>query len=102
MNSPTASNDENERPIDLAEVSRLLAQMQLDLARVERGSTSIDALREEVGALAHSLGAATHDVPTEELHRVRGLLKSATDSVEVDGIKAAGYVAQIGRILGLS
>jgi hypothetical protein len=41
-------------------------------------------------------------VGPEDLHRVRGLLKDATDEVEVDALKAAAYVTQLGRILGLS
>jgi hypothetical protein len=89
-------------PIDLAEVSRLIAAMQTDLAGVKNGSRSVEALRAEVVALSQSLGARTTPVGPEDLHRVRGLLKDATDEVEVDALKAAAYVTQLGRILGLS
>ncbi|MGA2548937.1 MAG: hypothetical protein ABSF50_02210 [Burkholderiaceae bacterium] len=96
------ASDDDKRPIDLAEVSRLLAAIQEDLARVQSGSTSLQALRAEVEALGQSIGAKSSDVAAEDLHRVRGLLKGATEEVEVDAFKAASYLAQLGRILGLT
>jgi hypothetical protein len=102
MSEPSSGDNPDKRPIDLAEVSRLLGAMQEDLTRLKSGSANIEALRAEVAALGQALGAGGRAVGAEDLHRVRGLLKGATDEVEVDALKAASYVAQIGRILGLA
>lgn len=89
-------------PIDLERVAVIVAALEADLARVQKGSESVDALRDEVEALRRTLGSATPDVSPEKLRRVHGLLGSATDTVEADAFKAASYITQIGRLLGLS
>jgi len=89
-------------PIDLDEVEKLVAALEHDLARVKGGSSSIQALRDEVEALRATLGSDQSDIVPERLHHVHGLLGNATDIVEVDAIKVASYLTQIGRLLGLS
>jgi hypothetical protein len=89
-------------PIDLNEVARIVAALEADLARVQKGSASIDALRTEVEALRRTLGGPSPEMSPDKLHRVHGLLESATDAVEVDAIKAASYLTQIGRVLGMT
>lgn len=89
-------------PIDLDEVAKIVAALEADLARVQSGSAGVDALRAEVEALRRSLGESNPEISPEKLHRVHGLLANATDSVEVDAIKAASYFTQIGRLLGLA
>ncbi len=86
--------------IDLAEVARLVAALENDLARVKSGSAGVEALRVEVEQLREALGSQSTVTP-ERLHAVRGLLGGATGELEVDAIKAAGYLTQIGRLMGL-
>ena len=90
------------KPIDLEAVGKLVAALEYDLGRVKGGGASIQALRDEVELLRNTLGTAENHVVPERLHHMRGLLGDATDAVEADAIKAASYITQIGRLLGLS
>lgn len=89
------------RSIDLAEIDRLVAALESDLARVKSGSASLEALRSEVDALRAALGSGAQELDSDRLTRVHGLLQRTTGEIEVDAFRAASYLSQIGRILGL-
>ena len=90
-------------PIDLAEVQRLVAALEQDLAKVQGGSEDLQSLRDEVEALRQVLRSPQRD--ERELHRgltnVRARLENAREAVVEEAFTVAEYVAQIGRMLGM-
>lgn len=99
------SKSEGTGAVDLNEVSKLVAALEEDLASVKAGSRDLQTLRDEVRALGEALEAK--DVPTDHAHVsdklkiIHDIIDSAVDVVVEDSIKAADYVARIGRMLGL-
>ncbi len=100
MSDQTAFTSQHN--IDLSEVAHLVASLEEDLIRVQSGSADVQALRDEVESLRQLLGESDHAVVPARLVNLSGLLARMVDTVEIDAIKAAGYVAQIGRLIGIS
>lgn len=101
------TRDEGEgRPqeVNLEEVAKLLNTLEQDLAGVRSGSHDIQRLRDEVETLKNVLNSPVrrHHWVRDGLHDIREVFDSALDTVVVEGIKGSRYVAEIGRILGLS
>ena len=89
--------------IDLAEVHRLVEALERDLRRIDQGEGDVATLREEVRALGEALDRTAH--PHEvavQLHAVHGQLDDlSTTPIGRGTLKAAEYLARIGRMLGL-
>ena len=90
--------------IDLAEVHRLVEALERDLHRIDQGEGDVATLRDEVRALAEVLdrpSAHPQDVAVQ-LHAVHGQLDElATTPIGRGTLKAAEYLARLGRMLGL-
>ncbi len=90
--------------LNLEEVKKLVAALEKDLARAETGSPDVQALKDEVEALRkvlHSSDPGPGWVP-EALERIHPRIDAAARTAKVDAFKAGPYIAEIGRILGLS
>ena len=85
-------------PVDLAQVERLVAAIEADLAKTRSGSDNVEALRSEVDALKRLLDENAHAAPVHaRLRTMHRLLDELVD----DAIQGARYVAEIGRMLGM-
>lgn len=84
--------------VDLAQVERLVAAIEADLAKVRSGSENVAALRSEVDSLKRLLDENAQAAPVHaQLRSLHGLLDELVD----DAIQGARYVAEIGRMLGM-
>lgn len=84
--------------VDLAQVERLVAAIEADLAQVRSGSQNVEALRSEVDSLKRLLDTNDHQAPVHDrLRSLHGLLDELVD----EAIQGARYVAEIGRMLGM-
>lgn len=90
--------------VNLDDVSRLVEQLERDLARVRTGGESVDTLRGEVEQLRHALSAPepSHGELHQGLRGVSNRLAALSDELFGDALKGSDYIARIGRILGLS
>ena len=97
------SNTVPER-VNLDDVTRLVEQLERDLAKVLAGGASVDTLRSEVEQLRSALSAPepSHGELNQGLHGVRDRLAALSDELFGDALKGSDYIARIGRILGLS
>jgi hypothetical protein len=97
------SNTVPER-VNLDDVTRLVEQLERDLAKVRAGGASVDTLRSEVEQLRSALSAPepSHGELNQGLHGVRDRLAALSDELFGDALKGSDYIARIGRILGLS
>jgi len=86
--------------IDIEGARKLIAALEADIARLPADSAQVARLRAEIAGLKSALQAApvAHDDVHRRLHGVHGAL----DLVEAEGLEAGRYLAEIGRILGLS
>ena len=102
MTTPETRTPGDARNIDLAEVAKLVAAIEEDLARVQEGSSDVEALREEVRALNRLLDAnADQQEMGPGLQNVQRLLGGIEAVAVEDGFKAADYLARIGKMLAL-
>jgi hypothetical protein len=90
--------------VNLDDVTRLVEQLERDLAKVRAGGASVDTLRSEVDQLRNALSAPepSHGELNQGLHGVRDRLAALSDELFGDALKGSDYIARIGRILGLS
>ena len=88
--------------IDIAEVEKLVAALEFDLAKVRAGGGDVDSLRSEVEALRAALagGSSAQAELHEPLGRVRGLLHAAGDELGADALPVTDYLVRIGKMLG--
>jgi len=94
----TPGDPSRNPPVDLAQVERLVAAIEADLAKVRSGSDNVEALRSEVDTLKRLLDENSHPEPVHDrLRSLHGLLDELVD----DAIHGARYVAEIGRMLGM-
>jgi len=94
----------NVKPnIDLAEAAKLVAALERDVAKLQSGSQDVQALRDEVDQLRRLLDTGAPDDASvgHGLQRIHRIIDNAVDTVVEDALKAAGYVTQIGRMLGM-
>jgi hypothetical protein len=84
--------------VDLAQVERLVASIEADLAQARGGSANVEALRREVDALKQLLDTNAQPAPVHD--RLRSL-HTLLDELVDDALQGARYVAEIGRMLGM-
>lgn len=91
-------------PLDLDEARRLAESLHTHLDSVRSSDPDILALRQEVERLRSVLNApgAHPGTAREALHDVRSMTERIAESVAGETLRDSQYVAQIGRILGLS
>ncbi len=92
-----------EREFSLERISRLVSDLEQELAGAPPGSPKIDALRAELGDLKRTLASPEGHTPELEqrLQGVRGHLDDFIASVEGEVLRDSRYLAELGRILGL-
>ena len=88
----------NQQEVDLEEVRKLLDVLERDIEHVTGDSTAVQRLKDEVQTLRNVL-----ESPVKRHHWVRDSLHGIRETVDTAaGTKASRYIAEIGRILGLS
>ncbi|HJV79535.1 hypothetical protein [Noviherbaspirillum sp.] len=103
---------ENQRPgatsaehqdFSLERISRLIADLEQELAKAPVETPHVQDLREEIDTLKHVLASPdeTDDRVGESLHAVRDALQNVTARIEGEVLKDSPYIAEIGRILGM-
>ena len=93
----------SESKVDI-EAAKLLAEdLSRKLAQAGGDSEQVRALRDEVDSLRDILNGpnAQHFWITDRLRSMEVIFERAAVELLVDGIKAGGYIAEIGRILGV-
>jgi archaellum component FlaC len=94
---------DTKQEVDLDEVKKLVDALERDLAKVRGGSRDLQTLRDEVETLKNVLQSPIqrHHWVREGLHGMREAFEGALESAAAEGVKAAQYIARIGRILGM-
>ena len=94
---------EHSGEIDFEEVTKLVHAIERDLAKVQKGSSDVQLLRDEVETLKNVLSSPIrrHHWVREGLHALRMAFQEGLETVTADGLKASRYIAEIGRILGM-
>lgn len=92
-----------EREFSLERISRLVSDLEQELAGAPPGSPKIDALRAELGDLKRTLASPEGHTPELEqrLQGVRSRLDDFIASVEGEVLRDSRYLVELGRILGL-
>lgn len=85
--------------LDLARVSRLVSDLEAEIARADADEPGVQALREEVLTLRNMLESprARQHWITEGLHAVGDAAKAVRGEVVREGV----YATEIARILGI-
>ncbi len=97
--APTAQHEE----FSLERISRLVADLEQELAKAPSDIPHVQDLKEEINTLKHVLASPedTQDRVGESLHAIRSALQNATARIEGEVLKDTPYLAEIGRILGM-
>ncbi len=92
-----------EREFSLERISRLVSDLEQELAAAPADSPKIVALRAELDDLKRALASPEGHTPELEsrLHGVRGRLDDIIASVEGEVLRDTRYLTELGRILGL-
>lgn len=87
----------------LERITRLVSDLEQELAAAPAGSPKVDALRAEIDVLKRTLASPDGATPElkDQLHGVRGRLSDVLASVEGEALKDTPYLVELGRILGL-
>jgi len=91
------------REINLEEATRLIDELERDLAKVRGGSADVQRLRDEVETLRNVLNSPVRrdSWVTDSLHAIRVQLDETVDEAVYEGMTISRYVVEVGRILGL-
>jgi hypothetical protein len=97
--APTAQHPE----FSLERISRLVSDLEQELAKAPADLPNIQELREEIDTLKGVLATSDSDDRRieERLHSLRGGLQDVTARVEGEVLMDSRYIAELGRILGL-
>ncbi|MEK9721152.1 MAG: hypothetical protein VW339_01100 [Quisquiliibacterium sp.] len=103
MTQSTPRDNTPDAPVDLAEVARLVEQLEADLALARKGDGDLQTLRDEVERLREALAAADASGTQvhQGLHGLRDRFAALGDELFDDAVTASRYAAWIGRLLGL-
>jgi hypothetical protein len=103
LTQTTSHNDAPGAGVDLAEVARLVEQLEKDLALARAGARDLQTLRDEVERLRDAL-AASHAGDQQVHAGLQGLrerFSAIGDELFDDAVTASRYAAWIGKLLGL-
>jgi len=103
LTQDSSRNNEPGANANLAEVARLVEQLEKDLALARSGARDLQTLRDEVERLRDALAAgsaADRDVH-QGLHGLRERFAAIGDELFYDAVTASRYAAWIGKLLGL-
>ncbi len=107
MTTPTNENPASQvaqhAEFSLERISRLVSELEKELANAPSDLPNAQELREEIASLKTAL-ASRHDEEgwiRERLHAIRGTLQNVSAEVEGELLKDTQYIAEIGRILGM-
>jgi methyl coenzyme M reductase subunit C-like uncharacterized protein (methanogenesis marker protein 7) len=85
----------------LERISRLVSDLEQELAKAPSGSPRLNALHDEINMLKQTLaGTDQPDKAVEQLHGIRSSLTEFAASVEGEVLKDTPYLTELGRILG--
>jgi hypothetical protein len=107
MTSPTnhnpAAQTAQHPEFSLERISRLVTELEQELANAPSDMPKVGELREEIASLKGALASRRDDEGwiRERLHAVRGTLRNVTAEVEGEVLKDTPYLTEIGRILGM-
>lgn len=94
---PTAQHAD----FSLERISRLVSDLEQELAKAPSGSPGLSALHDEINMLKQTLaGTDQSDKAVEQLHGIRSSLTEFAASVEGEVLKDTPYLTELGRILG--
>lgn len=87
----------------LERISRLVSELEEELAKTPVEIPHVQSLKEEIEALKHVLVSPEEpdERIAERLHTIRHALEDVTARVEGEVLKDSPYITEIGRILGL-
>lgn len=87
----------------LERISRLVADLEQELAKAPGDVPRVQDLKEEIQTLKQVLASSDENEVRidENLHAIRNALQDVTARVEGEVLKDTPYIAEIGRILGL-
>ena len=87
----------------LQRISRLIADLEQELAKAPPDIPHGQELREEIETLKHVLASPgkRESGINERLHAIRGALEEMSAKVEGEVLKDTPYITEIGRILGM-
>ncbi len=105
----TANSKDPSAPVaqhadfSLERISRLVFDLEQELALAPSSAPGLDALREEIANLKRALASPVDEYHQleEQLHGMRGKLSDFAASVEGEVLKDTPFIAELGRILGL-
>ncbi|MDB5726935.1 MAG: hypothetical protein JWQ00_140 [Noviherbaspirillum sp.] len=94
----------HEPQLDLERIDRLLAKLELELQKTGADTPTAQELKMEMETLRAMIESAQagNGVTTEKHHSIRASFQNMTDRLEGEVLKDAPYIAEIGRILGLT
>ncbi len=100
--SSAIAQNEEHADFSLERISRLVSDLEQELAKAPTGSPRLHDLRNELDALKHTLSSTEHpDKTIKQLHDMRASLSEFAASVEGEILKDTPYLTELGRILGL-
>lgn len=86
----------------LERISRLVSDLEQELAKAPPGSPRLHDLRTELDDLKRTLSSTEHpDKTMKQLHDMRTSLSEFAATVEGEILKDTRYLTELGRILGL-
>jgi hypothetical protein len=87
----------------LERITQLVSDLEQELLAAPPGSAKLDALREEIAVLKHTLEQpeGSSGELSDHLQGVRGRLSEVLANVEGEALKDTPYLVEMGRILGL-
>jgi hypothetical protein len=96
--------DAHEPKLDLERIDRLLSRLEADLRNTASDTPAAQDLKLEIASLRAMIGSAQagNGAGSDKHHSIRDSLHSMTGRLEGEVLKDAPYLAEIGRILGLT
>lgn len=99
--SPAITQSGEHADFSLERISRLVSDLEQELAKAPPGSPRLHDLRNELDALKQTLSGTDHpDKTIKQLHDMRASLSEFAASVEGEILKDTPYLTELGRILG--
>lgn len=102
-NQQPASQTAQHPEFSLERISRLVSDLEQELAKAPVDIPNVQELREEIKTLKHALASPEEkdEGIGEKLHEIRNAFQDLTARIEGEVLKDSPYIAEIGRILGM-